>query len=75
MVSEAVATGRPVAVFDFFAGAGGGGKRHQRFIANLVDRGVVSRADGSPFVTGTGLNSTPEATGALRRLIESRFGG
>jgi mitochondrial fission protein ELM1 len=69
MVSEAVATGRSVAVFDL-----GGGQRHQRFIRNLVERKVVSLMDGSPFVTGTGLNSTPEATAALRRLIEARFG-
>lgn len=70
MVSEAVATGRPVAVFAL----DGGGKRHQRFIANLVERRIVSLADGGPFVAGTGLNSTPEATGALRRLIEQRLG-
>jgi mitochondrial fission protein ELM1 len=70
MVSEAVATGRPVAVFDL-----GGGKRHQRFIRNLVERKVVSLLDGGPFVPGTGLNSTPEATAALRRLIERRQGG
>ena len=68
MVSEAVATGRPVAVFDL-----GGGQRHQRFVANLVDRKIVSLLDGSPFVPGTGLNSTPEADAALRRLIEARL--
>jgi mitochondrial fission protein ELM1 len=70
MVSEAVATGHPVAVLDL-----GGGKRNQRFIRNLVERGIVSLLDGSPFVDGTGLNSTPEAAGALRRLIEARFPG
>jgi mitochondrial fission protein ELM1 len=69
MVSEAVATNHPVAVFDL-----GGGKRHQRFIRNLVERKIVSLADGSPFVAGTGLNSTPEAAAALRRLIEARLG-
>jgi mitochondrial fission protein ELM1 len=69
MVSEAVATGHPVAVFALDSG----GRRHQRFIANLVERRIVSLADGSPFVPGTGLNSTPEATGALRRLIETRL--
>src|SRR6185312_16980703 len=56
MVSEAVATGRPVAVFDL-----DGGKRHQRFVRNLTERKIVSLLDGSPFVAGTGLNSTPEA--------------
>jgi hypothetical protein len=63
-----VATGRPVAVFDL-----GGGRRHQRFIGNLVDKRVVSLLDGSPFVPGTGLNATPEAVAALRRLVEARF--
>jgi mitochondrial fission protein ELM1 len=67
MVSEAVATGHPVAVFDL-----GGGKRHGRFIRNLVERKIVSLLDGSLFVAGTGLNSTPEAAAALRRLIENR---
>jgi mitochondrial fission protein ELM1 len=69
MVSEAVATGRPVAVFDL-----GGGKRHQRFIRNLVERRIVSLLDGSPFVAGTGLNSTPEAVAAVRRLLAERIG-
>jgi mitochondrial fission protein ELM1 len=68
MVSEAEATGRPVAVFDL-----GGGKRHQRFIRNLVERKVVSLLDGGPFVPGTGLNSTPDAVAALRRLIEAKL--
>jgi mitochondrial fission protein ELM1 len=68
MVSEAVATGHPVAVFDL-----GGGLRHQRFIRNLVERRVVSLLDGSPFVAGTGLNSTPEAAAALRRLIDTKL--
>ena len=75
MVSEAVATGHPVAVFDFLGANGGGGQRRRRFIRNLVERGIVSLADGSPFVAGTGLNATPEASAALRRLIEARFGG
>jgi mitochondrial fission protein ELM1 len=69
MVSEAVATGRPVAVFDL----GRGGKRHRRFLENLVERGVVSRADGSAFVAGTGLNETPRAIAAVERLIRERL--
>ena len=72
MVSEAVATGRPVAVFDL-----GGGKRHQKFIANLFERKLASPADGSPFLPpsgGPGPNATPEAAAALRRLIETRLG-
>jgi mitochondrial fission protein ELM1 len=67
MVSEAVASGRPVAVFDL-----GGGARHQRFVENLVEKGVVSRADGSPFVAGTGLTETPRAVEAVKRLIAER---
>jgi mitochondrial fission protein ELM1 len=67
MVSEAVAAGRPVAVFPL-----DGGKRHTRFIENLVERGVVSLADGSPFVAGTGLNETPRAIAAVERLIAER---
>jgi hypothetical protein len=74
MVSEAVATGHPLAVFDFVGSNRGGGKRRQRFIRTLVERKIVSLLDGSPFVAGTGLNSTPEAVAALRRLIETRLG-
>ena len=70
MVSEAVATGHPVAVYDI----GGGGRRHRRFIANLIERGVVSWADGSPFAVGTGLNATPTAVEAVRRVIAARIG-
>ncbi len=64
MVSEAVASGHPVAVFDI-----GGGRRHARFIENLVERRVVSLADGSRFVEGTGLNATPAAVDAVRALL------
>jgi uncharacterized protein len=74
MVSEAVATGHPVAVFELAGKNGGGGQRHQRFVRNLVEREIVSLADGSPFVAGTGLNSTPQAVEALRRLIEAKLG-
>jgi mitochondrial fission protein ELM1 len=74
MVSEAVATGHPVAVFDLANAQGGGGKRHRRFIENLVERGIVSRADGSPFTPGTGLNATPQAIAAVKQLIAERLG-
>ncbi len=70
MVSEAVATGHPVAVFD----TGGGGRRHRRFVENLIARGIVSRADGSPFLEGTGLNETPKAVEAVRRVLAERLG-
>ena len=70
MVSEAVASGHPVAVFDI-----GGGRRHGRFVENLVERRLVSRADGGAFLPetgGAGLNATPAAVEAVRRLIEAR---
>ena len=72
MVSEAIATGHPVAVFYI-----GGGQRHRRFVTNLFERKLASPADGLPFLPasgGPGPNSTPEAVAALRRLVESRFG-
>jgi len=72
MVSEAIATGHPVAIFDI-----GGGQRHQRFVKNLMERKLASPVDGSPFLptgSGPGPNSTPEAVAALRRLIKTRFG-
>lgn len=68
MVSEAVATGHPVAVFD----TGGGGRRHRRFLANLMERGVVSRAGDGPFLAGAGLNATPAAVEAVRRVLAAR---
>jgi mitochondrial fission protein ELM1 len=72
MVSEAVATGHPVAVFDL-----GGGKRHQRFIRNLIERRLASLLDGSPFLPpadGPGPNATPQAVEAVRALIARRRG-
>ncbi len=69
MVSEAVASGHPTAVFDI-----GGGRRHGRFIENLVERRIVSRL-GEGFVEpGPGLNATPAATQAVQRLIAERLG-
>ena len=72
MVSEAVASGHPVAVFDI-----GGGRRHRRFIDNLEARGLVSLADGRPFLragAGERTNATPQAADAVRRLIMNRRG-
>jgi mitochondrial fission protein ELM1 len=69
MVSEAVASGHPTAVFDL-----GGGARHARFIENLVARGLVSRLGQGDFPapSAEGLNATPAAIEAVRRLIEAR---
>ena len=69
MVSEAVASGHPTAVFDL-----GGGARHARFIQNLVDRGLVSRlGEGDfPAPVSEGANATPAAIAAVRRLLAER---
>ncbi len=69
MVSEAVASGRPTAVSNI-----GGGERHAKFLANLVQRGIVSLLDGSPMPEGASapVNATPAAAERVRRLLESR---
>ena len=66
MVSEAAATGRPVAIFDL-----GGGKRHAHFIENLVERKLAVRLGEAPFLApaAEGPNATPGAIAAVRRLI------
>ena len=71
MVSEAAASGRPVAVFDL-----GGGARHQRFLGNLLERGLVSRLDGSPWPQAPEgpVNATPFAAEAVLRLLQARTG-
>jgi len=69
MVSEALATGRPVAIFDL-----GGGARHARFIRNLVQRGLAVRLGEEPFLPpkDAGTDATPGAVAALRKLIGKR---
>jgi mitochondrial fission protein ELM1 len=71
MISEAAATGRPVAVFDI-----GGGPRHTRFVSNLVERGLVSRFDGSAMLLERSepTDATPAAAEAVRRLLYARTG-
>jgi mitochondrial fission protein ELM1 len=66
MVSEALASGHPTAVFDL-----GGGARHARFIENLVERGLLVRLGDADFLPATrqGVNATPAAIAAVRRLI------
>ncbi|HEV2362670.1 MAG TPA: mitochondrial fission ELM1 family protein [Caulobacteraceae bacterium] len=69
MVSEALATGRPVQVFDTGEG------RHQRFLDTLVGRGLASRAPApAPPRTGP-FDETPRAAAALRRLLQERRTG
>jgi mitochondrial fission protein ELM1 len=72
MVSEATASGRPVAVLDL-----GGGARHARFIENLVHKSLVVRLGEAPFLppTGEGIDATPAAVAAVRRLIAERLEG
>jgi mitochondrial fission protein ELM1 len=69
MVSEAVASGHPTAVFDL-----GGGARHARFIQNLVDRKLISRLGEGEFPppADEGINATPAAIEAVRRLLAER---
>jgi mitochondrial fission protein ELM1 len=69
MVSEALASGHPVAVFDL-----GGGVRHARFIDNLVERRLVVTLGAAPFLPASadGVNATPAAVAAVRRLIAAR---
>jgi mitochondrial fission protein ELM1 len=69
MVSEAAASGHPTAVFDL-----GGGARHARFIQNLVDRRLVVRLGEGAFLPAAaeGINATPAAIAAVRRLIAAR---
>ncbi|HUO21762.1 MAG TPA: mitochondrial fission ELM1 family protein [Caulobacteraceae bacterium] len=69
MVSEAVASGRPTAVLDL-----GGGARHERFLSNLVERRIVSRLDGSPWLEPPAhpVNATLAVAEAVRGLLASR---
>jgi mitochondrial fission protein ELM1 len=69
MVSEAVASGHPTAVFDL-----GGGRRHGRFIDNLVERRIVSRIEDGFLASQPALNATPQAVEAVRSLMRARLG-
>jgi hypothetical protein len=70
MVSEALATGHPVEVFDL------GFARHVGFIQDLVDRRLVRRFAGDPTPPGTAgpVNATLEAAAAVRALLQARTG-
>jgi mitochondrial fission protein ELM1 len=69
MVSEAIASGHPVSVFDI-----GGGTRHARFLENLTGRGLIGRLEtgGFPAAGDAAANATPAAIEAVRRLIYAR---
>jgi mitochondrial fission protein ELM1 len=70
MVSEALATPRPVEVFDL------GFARHVGFVQDLVDRALVRRFDGDPIPPAAGgpINATLEAAAAVRALLHTRTG-
>ncbi len=71
MVSEALATGNPVHVLQL----AGRGRRHERFIANLADRKMVSLISGDELDWDwrgcPPVDSTPLAADQIRRMLES----
>jgi mitochondrial fission protein ELM1 len=69
MVSEALATERPVEVFDLKAG-----RRHARFLDTLVSLGLVRRLtpEGPPPAPNAAVNFAPLAAEAVRRLLRAR---
>jgi hypothetical protein len=70
MVSEAIATGAPVEVFDLGQG------RHRVFLDTLVERGVASRLGqpaGRPRAR-PGYDATLEVSAVVRRLLQARTG-
>ncbi len=71
MVSEAVATGRPVWVLDL-----GGGARHAAFLGNLVKRRLVALlGDPTPPVgLVSPISTTQLVAEAVRRLLYARTG-
>jgi hypothetical protein len=70
MVSEAIATGRPVELLDL------GFKRHVGFVQRLVDEGLARRFEGDPTapITRGPVDSTLVAADAVRRLLQARTG-
>jgi len=69
MVSEALATDKPVEVF-----AGQMKKRHEGFVGALINAGHVRWFDGqaTPAVQRTPIDTTAEAAAAVRRLLAER---
>jgi len=70
MVSEALATGRPVEVLDL------GFARHNSFIQGLADRGLLRRFEGDPVPPPSAdpVNATLQAAEAVRLLLQARTG-
>jgi mitochondrial fission protein ELM1 len=71
MISEALATGRPVDVF----GKPQNG-RHAMFLQTLIEDGLIVPFDGGPVVprAAAPVDATGEAAQAVRRLLEARTG-
>ncbi len=70
MISEALASGHPVEVFDL------GFPRYAAFLDGLVEAGLVRRfeGDGAPPPARSPVNATLEAAAAVRRLLQARTG-
>jgi uncharacterized protein len=70
MISEALASGRPVEVFDL------GFARYAPFLTALEGRGLIRRftGDASPPPARPPVNATPDAAAAVRRLLQGRTG-
>ncbi len=70
MVSEALASGRPVHVLPLE----GFGRRHERFIKGLVERGLVSRIEADDldwhFAGTEPIMATAEPTARIRALLK-----
>jgi mitochondrial fission protein ELM1 len=71
MVSEAIATGRPVELLDL------GFRRHVGFVQSLVDDGLARRFAGDPsppLLAGRPVDATQLAADAVRRVLAIRRG-
>ena len=68
MVSEAIATGKPVAVVSL----AGRAKRHEQFINTMIARGAISRFNGSipPGPRERQPDATAMAVDRIRRLLD-----
>jgi mitochondrial fission protein ELM1 len=70
MVSEAIATGKPVELLDL------GFRRHVAFVQHLVDAGLARRFDGDPSIPPSRgpVDATVIAAEAVRRRLQERTG-
>jgi mitochondrial fission protein ELM1 len=70
MLSEALATKARVWVFNV-----PGGRRHARFVENLLAKRLVASLGGPPPPARQGgMDSTPQVAAILRDLVEAKFG-